>query len=71
MPSKEKEDSTDEKQLIAEDKAPIAPINSNPASSTIESSKSGPSANREKTLREAVKPKHKRKKRGSSSIDGS
>ncbi|PKI69834.1 hypothetical protein CRG98_009709, partial [Punica granatum] len=69
--SKKQDDLSEEKQLIAEDKAQVAPSDSSPASSVIESSKSGPPAEREKTLKDAVKPKHKRKKRNSASIDGS
>lgn len=68
MLSKEQDDSTDEKQLI-EDKAPVPRSDSNPAPSITASSKS--EASREATLKDAVKPKHKRKKRGSASIDGS
>lgn len=70
MPSKRQENTREEKHIISEAKAEVPSIDNNPACFII-NSKVGQPANREKTLKDAVKPKHKRKKKGSSSINGS
>ncbi|KAK4795215.1 hypothetical protein SAY86_013209 [Trapa natans] len=70
VPSKKLEDLKREKHIISEAKTEV-PSGDNKPASLIINSEGGLPTNRKKTLKDAVKPKHKRKKRGSASTNGS
>lgn len=59
------------KELLSETESSQQPSDKNPASSPSLAAESGLQTNGEKTLMDAVKPKHKRKKKGSSKVGAS
>lgn len=69
-PKKKQQDFTGEKKP-SEVRPEEPPEDINTASSAIDASGTGLRKDGEKTLKDAVKPKHKRKKRASSAADAS